>query len=399
MDEKSYWLWFSFIDDMWSKKMQIFLDRFGSVEEIYKASRNSLVAFVNEYNNVLDDMNVCGLRTMSDINNKSNNIEEKRFIKGNKVEITLEDVERIFDKENGKRRMDDIIKKMERKRIRFTYAGDGSFPDKLYNLQSPVYVIFYIGKLPVGKTCSIIGARNCSEYGKKYALLVGENLALGNMEVISGMARGIDTYGMYGAFRNGGTVYAVLGSGVDICYPKENFELYESIKQRGGIISEYPPGCTPLSWHFPHRNRIISGLSDCVAVIEAKKKSGSLITVAYAHYEGKDVYALPGRVSDELSVGCNELIRDGAAVLFDGREIVFDITGRAINKRYSKAKLKKELGTDKLRIYEFLSLTPESVENVSINTGISADIIRTYLLEMEMSGYIIEVASGYYVRA
>ena len=388
MGDKFYWLWFSFIDDMWSKKMEIFLDVFGSVEEIYKADKDSLMAFLEDYNQHESNKNIL-----------ANNIEEKRIIKGNKVEITLEDIGKILDKENGKKKMDDMIKIMEKEKIRFTYAGDEHFPDRLCDLQSPLYVLFYIGKLPVGRTCSIIGARNCSEYGKKYALLVGENLAMGNMEVVSGMARGIDTYGMYGAFRNGGNVYAVLGSGVDICYPKENFEIYESIKQRGGIISEYPPGCRPLPWHFPHRNRIISGLSDCVAVIEARKKSGSLITVAYAHNEGKDIYALPGRVCDELSVGCNELIRDGAAVLFDGREIVFDMTGRQINKRFSKAKLRKELGTDKYRIYEFLSMTPESVENVSINTGISSEIIRTHLLEMELSGYILEVASGYYVRA
>lgn len=367
MNEKIYWLWFSGIDDMWSKKMQLLLDSFGSVEEVYKSSKNALEAFYNDN-------------------------------KKNKVEFTMEDVNRILDKEYGKKKMENMIKIMEKENIRFSYIGDDFFPEKLYDLQSPVYVLFYIGKLPVGKTCSIIGARNCSEYGKKYALLVGENLARGNVGVISGMARGIDTYGMYGAFRNGGNVYAVLGSGVDVCYPKENFEIYESIKKRGGIISEYPPGCKPLAWHFPHRNRIISGLSDCVAVMEARKKSGSLITVAYAMGEGKDVYALPGRVCDELSVGCNELIRDGAAMIFDGREIVFDMTGKQVRRKVSKAALKKELGEEKYKIYSVLSLTPESVGSISEKTGIGSEMIRTYLLELEMSGYILEVVSGYYVR-
>lgn len=391
MNDKMYWLWLSGIDNMWSKKIEILIKRFGSAEEIYKASKKDIMAFYRDYNKVEENIN--------DIVFNSNNQNDTKYvIKGHKVEFTMEDVNRILDKEYGKKKLEDMVKIMDRERMKFTYIGDENFPIKLYDLTTPVYTLFYIGKLPTRKTCSIIGARNCSEYGKKYALTVGENLARGNVEVISGMARGIDTYGMYGAYRGGANVYAVLGSGADVCYPKDNLEIYEAIKQRGGIISEYPPGCLGLPWHFPHRNRIISGLSDCVAVIEARKKSGSLITVSYAIQEGKDIYALPGRVSDELSVGCNELIRDGAAVIFDGREIVFDITGKEIRRRVSKKALKNELGDEKYKIYNLLSMTPESIENISRKANVSIDIIRSHLLDLEMSGYIVEVTSGYYVR-
>ena len=411
MNEKMYWLWLSGIDNMWSKKMEILINRFGSAEEIYKASKKSIMAFYKDNN--MEEIN----QSKSNSNNQNdtkylindfnknvqyeynkNGIKEIRKINGRKVDFSMEDVERILDKEYGKKKMEEMVKIMDKERMKFTYIGDENFPARLYDLSMPVYNLFYIGKLPSRNTCSIIGARNRSEYGKKYALTVGENLARGNVEVISGMARGIDTYGMYGAYRGGASVYAVLGSGADVCYPKENFEIYEAIKERGGIISEYPPGCFGMPWHFPHRNRIISGLSDCVAVIEARKKSGSLITVSYAMQEGKDIYALPGRVSDELSVGCNELIRDGAAVIFDGREIVFDITGKQIRRRVSKKALRSELGDEKYRIYSVLSMTPESVENISIKADVSIDVIRSHLLDLELSGYIVEVTSGYYVR-
>ena len=132
--------------------------------------------------------------------------------------------------------------------------------------------------------------------------------------MVSGMARGIDGIAQKAALEAGGASFAVLGCGVDICYPEENRELYDRLLQEGGILSEYPPGMPPEPKLFPPRNRIISGLSDLVLVIEARKKSGTLITVDMALEQGREVYALPGRVSDKLSDGCNRLIRQGAGV-------------------------------------------------------------------------------------
>ena len=159
---------------------------------------------------------------------------------------------------------------------------------------------------------AIIGARLASGYGREQARRFARRLASRGITIISGMARGIDGIAQKAALDAGGRSYAVLGCGVDICYPEENRELYDRLLQEGGIISEYPPGTYPEARLFPQRNRIISGLSDLVLVIEARKKSGTLITVDMALEQGREVYALPGRVSDALSDGCNRLIRQGA---------------------------------------------------------------------------------------
>ena len=159
---------------------------------------------------------------------------------------------------------------------------------------------------------AIIGARLASGYGREQARRFARRLASRGITIISGMARGIDGIAQKAALDAGGRSYAVLGCGVDICYPEENRELYDRLLQEGGIISEYPPGTYPEARLFPQRNRIISGLSDLVLVIEARKRSGTLITVDMALEQGREVYALPGRVSDSLSDGCNRLIRQGA---------------------------------------------------------------------------------------
>ena len=149
-------------------------------------------------------------------------------------------------------------------------------------------------------------------YGREQARRFGRRIGARGISVISGMARGIDGIAQKAALDAGGRSYAVLGCGVDICYPEENRELYERLQQQGGVLSEYPPGMQPIAKLFPPRNRIISGLSDLVLVIEARKRSGTLITVDMALEQGREVYALPGRVSDSLSDGCNRLIRQGA---------------------------------------------------------------------------------------
>ncbi len=160
---------------------------------------------------------------------------------------------------------------------------------------------------------AVIGARLASGYGREQARRFSYRMASRGITIISGMARGIDGIAQTAALDAGGRSYAVLGCGVDICYPEENRSLYDRLLQQGGILSEYPPGTPPEARLFPLRNRIISGLADAVLVIEARKKSGTLITVDMALEQGRDVFALPGRVSDSLSDGCNRLIRQGAA--------------------------------------------------------------------------------------
>ena len=207
-----------------------------------------------------------------------------------------------------------IEEELARAGIGFISALEEGFPEKLREIPDPPFGIYYKGSMPVENepAAAIIGARLASGYGREQARRFGRRIGARGISVISGMARGIDGIAQKAALDAGGRSYAVLGCGVDICYPEENRELYQRLQQQGGVLSEYPPGMQPIARLFPPRNRIISGLSDLVLVIEARKRSGTLITVDMALEQGREVYALPGRVSDALSDGCNRLIRQGA---------------------------------------------------------------------------------------
>jgi len=199
--------------------------------------------------------------------------------------------------------------------IKIIKIGDEDYPEKMKHIYRPPLKLYVVGNTEIlnKKGIAIIGCRNCSEYGACNAYKFGYELAKKELNIISGFARGIDTYGHKGAIDAKGKTIAVLGSGLDVIYPPENKNLYKKIlASEGVIISEYPLGSKPEKYHFPARNRIISGLSDGVLVVEAKRKSGTLITVDYALEQGKDIYAIPGNISNENSYGTNELIKEGA---------------------------------------------------------------------------------------
>ncbi|MBE6000743.1 MAG: DNA-protecting protein DprA [Sarcina sp.] len=216
-----------------------------------------------------------------------------------------------------------IEENLARTGIFFSCIIEESFPTRLRFIPDPPFGIYCRGPLlPPGPppfpglespAAAVIGARLASGYGREQARRFSYRMASRGITIISGMARGIDGIAQTAALDAGGRSYAVLGCGVDICYPEENRSLYDRLLQQSGILSEYPPGTPPEARLFPLRNRIISGLADAVLVIEARKKSGTLITVDMALEQGRDVFALPGRVSDSLSDGCNRLIRQGAA--------------------------------------------------------------------------------------
>lgn len=204
---------------------------------------------------------------------------------------------------------------LDKNKIKTIKLEDSTYPEKLKEIYNPPKTIYLIGneKLLNQKSIAIIGCRECTRYGAENAYKFSYELAKENICVISGFAKGIDTYSHKGAVSAKGKTIAILGCGLDIIYPPENIELYKQILLQGGaIISEYPLGSKPEKYHFPERNRIISGLSSGVLVIEAKKKSGTMITVDFALEQGREVYAVPGNISSENSYGTNELIKEGA---------------------------------------------------------------------------------------
>lgn len=225
----------------------------------------------------------------------------------------------------------------------FTCILEKDFPERLRHIPDPPFGLYYRGGLPgeSGPAAAVIGARLASGYGREQARRFAGRIAADGITVISGMARGIDGIAQRAALDAGGRSYAVLGCGTDICYPEENRNLYDRLLREGGILSEYPPGTLPEARLFPPRNRIISGLSDLVLVIEARRRSGTLITVDMALEQGREVYALPGRVSDRLSDGCNRLIRQGAVPATcpeDILEFFYEAADQRSEKEYKAAR-------------------------------------------------------------
>ena len=189
------------------------------------------------------------------------------------------------------------------------------YPEILKKIYDPPKFLYAIGNLEILNNLgvAIVGCREATEYGKKAATYFSYNLAKQDVSIISGLAKGIDSWAHIGALKANGKTIAVVGNGLDIIYPKENEKLAKEIIKRGGvIISEYPLGTKPEKEHFPARNRIISGLSNAVLVVEAKEQSGSLITADFAMEQGKEVYVVPGNINSINSVGTNNLIKDGA---------------------------------------------------------------------------------------
>ena len=203
------------------------------------------------------------------------------------------------------------------KKIKTIKINNKLYPEKLRKIENPPKQIYILGdeKILNDFSIAIVGCRLCSEYGKKMAQSIAYNLAKYQINVISGLALGIDTNAHIGCLMNKGKTIAVLGNGLDMMYPTENIEIADEIIKNGGaIISEYPIGVRPKKENFPERNRIISGLSNGVVVIEAKEKSGSLITVECALNQGKDVFAVPGNINSSNSTGTNNLIKEGAKI-------------------------------------------------------------------------------------
>lgn len=289
---------------------------------------------------------------------------------------------------------------MMRKGIRMIPFWNSEFPKRLTPLSGMPYALYVKGRLPKQDALSvaIVGARECTTYGKTIAENLGYVLGQAGVQIISGMAYGIDGISQRGALAGGGQSYAVLGCGVDNCYPRQNVELYMELQKKGGVISELPPGTKPLRQYFPARNRIISGLSDIVIVVEAREKSGSLITADMALEQGKDVYAIPGPINSDLSKGCNMLIRQGAGILSSVDDFMeeLQLLGRENLSKIDEKKILLE-STEKL-VYSCLGFRPVSLGELVSSTKMTIPELLQILLRLELCGYIQEVSKNYYVK-
>lgn len=279
-------------------------------------------------------------------------------------------------------------------------GSDPEYPNRLKEIKSPPKELYIKGRLPDEKVLSvaIVGARECSPYGRRMAQEIGAELARAGIQIISGMARGIDGAAQGGALSAGGATFAVLGCGVDICYPSEHRKLYESLQKEGGILSELSPESPPLPQHFPARNRIISGLSDVVLVIEAREKSGSLITADLALEQGKDVYALPGPVNSNLSRGCNGLIKQGAGIVVSIEDFMEELHISYSGKMEKIEENKILLESAEKLVYTCLDLYPKNLGTLVGETDLTIPELLNVLFRLELKGYIQEISKNYYVK-
>ena len=290
----------------------------------------------------------------------------------------------------------DGFEKIKKQGIFMTVFGDADYPKRLSEIPDAPAVLFYKGSLPKKeqKNIAIIGARNCSEYGKTVAAEFATYFAQKGICVVSGMALGVDGYAQKAAIKQGGFSVGVLGSGVNVCYPKEHTGLYGELIKKGCVLSEYLPYINASANLFPPRNRIISGLSDALLVVEAKEKSGTLITVEMALEQGKEVYVVPGRITDALSKGCNRLLLEGANPVISPEKMLEDLYGD-LYECEAKEKENGENGVRKL-ILSFLEITPLHINVLQERTGLPLEVLLRELLPLVLEDKIIQVGNQWY---
>ena len=278
-----HWLWYALQTGIRDGEKLAILERFGSAEDIYSATAADLF----------------------------------------RAGLTKAAAAALQDKNLA--RAEKIMEECEEMGIGMVTFGDAQYPSRLKYIADPPMVLYYKGKLPdFGQTAviGVVGTRKASPYGLQTAKRLGFQIGSCGGMVVSGMAEGIDAYATRGALLAGGKVLGILGSGVDVVYPVKNRELFADMEQFGCLMSEYPPGTPPYKWNFPRRNRIISGMSNGVLVVEAPQKSGALITARAALEQGRDVFAVPGNIDVDTCVGSNALLREGAVAVSHGWDIL-----------------------------------------------------------------------------
>ena len=298
-----------------------------------------------------------------------------------------------LDEHRQRWRLEEEWEGLREKGIHFCCMTSRDYPDKLRNIPDPPVVLYQKGEVEhIHRTgVAVVGTRNCSAYGTLAAKELGRALADQGIVVISGMARGIDGISQWAALEQGGASVGVLGCGVEICYPRENRFLYERLQESGCLLSESSPYTQPHAGLFPSRNRLISGLAEVLVVIEAKEKSGSLITVDMALEQGKEVYAMPGRITDSVSRGCNVLIKQGAELLLSPREFAGEMGKLLMGKKAEEKKEESPLTLQEKELYGLLEPLPLSVEAIwqkarRRNPGLTLSQVMEGLLMLVMKG-------------
>ncbi len=361
MDNRYILIWLSSIEGVSNKTIDILENKFDKLSYLWNIDTNDILS-------------------IKEINDKT-----KREIIKNRNDLYYEN----------------LFKKIKDSKVKVITSYDNEYPSILRYINDNPRVLYLKGQLlPEDETSvAIVGARKSTSYGKWVAEKISSELAELGITLVSGMAKGIDTQVHISALNNRTRTIAVLGCGVDVVYPSSNRELYNKIQDNGCIISEFPLGTQPLPYNFPQRNRIISGLSLGVVVIEATEKSGSLITAHHAMEQGKDVFAVPGNINSIFSRGTNLLIKDGAKIVMSVEDVIEEIPD--LFERYSRINRKVEFdyslfSDDEVRIIKCISEKPIHCDLITYRTGIGIIELNSMLTILEMKGVIKQMPGRIY---
>lgn len=361
MEERLYWLAWQWIMPGSAKQIYALADHFGSLRNAWAAKERELT----------------GLPGIG--------AEKLAGIVRHRAETTPES----------------LAEKLRKLNIQFLCFKDAGYPRQLKNIFDPPAVLFLRGKTSPDDelAVAVVGARKPTPYGQIVAEKLAKDLAAVGVTVVSGMARGIDTSAHKGALSAGGRTLAVLGCGLDVVYPRENKKLMEQIAETGAVLSEFPPGSAPEAWHFPARNRVISGLSLGTVVVEAGEKSGALITANFALEQGRDVMAVPGNVTGSLSRGPHRLIKQGAR-LVEGAGDIIDELGLErlfpLPEKDERPALK--ISKEEEILYRLLTLEPVSLETIIIKSGLTPQKVMAALMYLELKGLTRQLPGKSYIR-
>lgn len=364
MNEEFYWYWLNNINGIGRVSIRKLLEEFETPKNIYLADEKEISMILQKEDR-----------------------EKSFFLSKREEEI-----------QNG-------LARLKAKKIRFVHPDSEEYPEKLRVIPDMPYGLYVKGSLPAEdkKSVAIIGARSSTRYGKEMARYFGRELSKCGISIISGLARGIDGMAHTGALENDGYTLGVLGSGIDRVYPEENYKLFMQMERTGGIVSESNVGIAPAPGLFPQRNRLIAGFSDGILVIEAMEKSGTFITVDQGLEQGKEIFALPGRVLDVKSKGCNNLIKLGAHMVTEVSDIleILHMNSKNVENIVEMEALddkihKKSLAPLEKIVYSCLRIEPKYLDDIIGEVKLAPQDVCMSLNKLILMGAVCETTRNYY---
>lgn len=357
LPERAWWLAFMQVPGIGPSRIQVLLDRFGSLSRAWSSSGAELRETV------------------------SGHLAESILNSRESLDIEL------------------LYETSTRDGVRVVCLLDDHYPALLREVPSPPPVLYYRGQVSATDTTAvaIVGTRKMTRYGQDMARSIASDLARAGVTIVSGLALGIDGTAHRSALEAGGRTLAVLGSGIDVMYPGRHRDLARKIEQQGAVISDYPPGTPPDRFNFPPRNRIISGLSRGVVVIEAPERSGALITVDFAAEQGRDAFAVPGPVGASASAGCLRILREGATLVRSAEDILEDLHIRPVDYQ-QQGEEQVHLSNEERRLLSVLTSQPQHIDDIAAQLGTTINNVSGELMMLELQGSVHSGGGGYYSR-